>query len=41
MLADIICLICVFHQVDVPVQFARPSIGRHGPVCWPPPAVNQ
>src|ERR1043166_2429527 len=40
-LAAIICLSCVRQKLVVPVQFARPSTGRHGPLSWPPVAVNQ
>src|SRR2546427_707876 len=39
-LAAIICLICERQKSVVPVQFERPSTGRHGPVNWPPVAVN-
>src|SRR5262245_28079361 len=39
-LAAIICLIWVRQKFVVPVQFERPSTGRHGPLNWPPLAVN-
>src|ERR1051325_8072121 len=38
--AAIICLICVLQPFVEPVQFARPSTGRHGPLTWPPVALN-
>src|SRR5438094_5079450 len=41
MLAIIICLICPFQKSGSPVQFTRPSKGRHGPLNWPPVEVNQ